>query len=320
MSVDINQGAALADRSSGRRASDRIVGASAVTEQLREQASTAARSELPVLITGPSGAGKQHLARAIHAWSARASEDLIVYQARAIPTALQVRELLGAPESGDPLLSGGHRGALERVGKGTLLLSGIERMSSAAREALVQALRTGHFQREGQGPSTPVQARVIATADAGDGSLFGDVPVQTLSVTALASRSEDILPLAAHLLALHAETESITPVGFTSDARRCLVDEPWPGNVRELSERIRQALRLAGEGAVSVEALLLSVDGDDVPSFKEAKRGFETRYVKGLLRRCGGNISRAARLAKKDRKDFYDVIRRTGVDPQEFRP
>ena len=95
--------------------------------------------------------------------------------------------------------------------------------------------------------------------------------------------------------------------------------EEWRGNVRELAERVRQALRLAGNGAISAEALLLSTEGEEVPSFKEAKRAFETRYVRGLLRRCGGNISRAARLAKKDRKDFYDVIRRTGVNPAEFR-
>ena len=64
---------------------------------------------------------------------------------------------------------------------------------------------------------------------------------------------------------------------------------------------------------------MLAHEGDDILSFKEAKRAFETRYVEGLLRRCSGNISRAARLAKKDRKDFYDVIRRTGVEPSHFR-
>jgi two-component system response regulator GlrR len=89
--------------------------------------------------------------------------------------------------------------------------------------------------------------------------------------------------------------------------------------VREIAERIRQAVKLAGSGAISAESLLLAAEGDEIPSFKDAKRAFETRYVIGLLRRCGGNISRAARLAKKDRKDFYDVIRRTGVDPSDFR-
>jgi two-component system response regulator GlrR len=76
-------------------------------------------------------------------------------------------------------------------------------------------------------------------------------------------------------------------------------------------------VRLNGSGALTAEALLLA--RDKAPSFKEAKRAFERRYVESLLRRCEGNISRAARLARKDRKDFYDVLRRTGIDPTSFR-
>ena len=90
-------------------------------------------------------------------------------------------------------------------------------------------------------------------------------------------------------------------------------------SLKKIRQFARRQLRLAGSGAISAEALLLAVSDEEVPSFKQAKRAFETRYVVGLLRRCGGNISRAARLAKKDRKDFYDVIRRTGVNPSDFR-
>ena len=140
-----------------------------------------------------------------------------------------------------------------------------------------------------------------------------------MGLAGLNDRPEDILPLAAHFLAEFAEDEGLTAVGFAPDARRCLVEETWSGNVRELRERVKQAVRLSGSGAVSAEALMLSGEGEEVPSFKEAKRAFETRYVESLLRRCAGNISRAARLARKDRKDFYDVIRRTGVDPARFR-
>jgi two-component system response regulator GlrR len=150
-------------------------------------------------------------------------------------------------------------------------------------------------------------------------SPFGELPHHVIRLAPLGERREDILALAAHFLRIHADEIGVRPVGFTSEARNALLTEKWPGNVRELSERVRQAIRLAGGGAISAEALLLAADGDDVPSFKEAKRAFETRYVRGLLLRCGGNISRAARLAKKDRKDFYDVIRRTGVDPGEYR-
>jgi two-component system response regulator GlrR len=150
-------------------------------------------------------------------------------------------------------------------------------------------------------------------------SPLGDIPQHALRLLSLSERQEDIFPLAAHFLRLYADEEGVKPVGFTSDARNALLAEDWSGNVRELAERIRQAIKLAGSGSISAEALLLAAEGENIPSFKEAKRAFETRYVVGLLRRCGGNISRAARLAKKDRKDFYDVIRRTGVNPSEFR-
>ncbi|MGH0037043.1 MAG: sigma-54-dependent transcriptional regulator [Myxococcota bacterium] len=303
----------------GRRRSDRIAGSSASTRSAVEQASLAARSDRPVLVAGPDGSGREHLARAIHAWSSRASGPLEVLRADSTPEGLHLRELFGASEGGDPLLDGGTEGLLGRAAAGTAIVAGAEKLSGAARDALLQCIRSGGFAREGESDTRPLTARVIVTADGAGADWTSQLSALEVQVQPLAERAEDVVPLAVHFLTLFAEEEGVEPVGFTADARRCLMDESWPGNVRELQERIRQAVRLSGGTAISVEALALSTDGDDVPSFKEAKRSFETRYVKGLLRRCGGNISRAARLAKKDRKDFYDVIRRTGVDPQEFR-
>jgi two-component system response regulator GlrR len=189
------------------------------------------------------------------------------------------------------------------------------------RALLARAIGDGRYLRESESAPSPLRARVIATsAKPPERPPFGEAPHHPIRILPLAERPEDILPLAAHFLRLHADEEGVAAVGFTAEARGALLAEAWPGNARELGERIRQAVRLAGNGAVSAEALLLaSPDTDEVPSFKEAKRAFETRYVIGLLRRCSGNISRAARLAKKDRKDFYDVIRRTGIDPTEYR-
>jgi two-component system response regulator GlrR len=303
----------------GRRRSDRIAGSSAAIRAAIEQASLAARSDRPVLVSGPDGSGREHLARAIHAWSARASGPLEVFRADSTPEHTHARELFGSRDGGDPLLYGGHDGLLTRAARGTAIVTGAHRLSAAAREGLVRAVQNGGFAHDGQSEPRPLDARVILTSENADPSLVTDLSALEVEVAGLDERTEDIVPLAVHFLSLFAEEQGTDPVGFTADARRCLVEEIWPGNVRELQERVRQAVRLTGGGAISVEALVLSTDGDDVPSFKEAKRSFETRYVKGLLRRCGGNISRAARLAKKDRKDFYDVIRRTGVDPQEFR-
>jgi two-component system response regulator GlrR len=194
-------------------------------------------------------------------------------------------------------------------------------MSSSLRNALIETLKDGSYRRVGRIDGEPLQlrTRVLATTESGGSELLGDLPVQVIHVTPLSERSEDILPLAAHFLAEVAQENGIAPVGFTAEARRVLLEEAWTANVRELRQRIRVALQLANQGAISAEALMLGSEGEEVPSFKDAKRAFETRYVEGLLRRCSGNISRAARLARKDRKDFYDVIRRTGVNPQDFR-
>jgi len=319
MSASPSETSPLTDRPIGRRRSDRIAGASSSLQRAVEQAAIAARSDRPVLIWGPDGSGRRHLARAVHAWSGRSGGPMVTFAADGIPEILHSRELFGASPGGEPLLGGGHAGAIERAAEGTLLVCELERLSTSAREALAQALKNGQFLREGETQAVPLASRVVLTSRTAESGLVGDLPVHTVELTRLADRPEDVLPLAVHFLALFAAEEGLEPVGFTPEARQNLLQERWAGNVRELRERVRQAVRLGGDGAISVEALALSVDGEEIPSFKEAKRGFEARYVRGLLRRCGGNISRAARLAKKDRKDFYDVIRRTGIDPQEFR-
>jgi two-component system response regulator GlrR len=233
-----------------------------------------------------------------------------------VPEALQGRELFGCAAGVYPAIPGAYAGALERAAGGTLLLEDVERLRSDLRTGLQRTLAAGTWRREGDSAARPLAARVVATSS-GSGPELGELPHHEIRIAPLAERPEDLLPLAAHYLACFAEEAGVRSPGFTADARAFLETETWPGDARELRARIREALRLCGDAPLSAEALLLA--RDEVPSFKEAKRAFETRYVVGLLRRCNGNISRAARLARKDRKDFYDVIRRTGVDPSEFR-
>ncbi len=271
-------------------------------QEVVDQASGIARSDEAVILAGPSGSGRKHVARAIHQWSPRAGGALVEVQLAGLSEPAQTRELFG---------DGVVVGALARAQGGTILLESADQLGPNTLTRLADSLRVA------SGSGTP--ARLLATVAAGAEGALAPLGGERIQIAALSARGEDILPLAAHFLAEFAAEKSIEPVGFSADARRWLVEEPWSGNVRELRERIRQAIRLAGQGAISAEALMLSTEGDEVPSFKDAKRAFETRYVEGLLRRCSGNISRAARMAKKDRKDFYDVIRRTGVDPGQFR-
>ena len=320
--LDGNNGQDGSDRGGriGRRREDRIVGPSEATQRAVEQARAAARDDLPVWSWGPPGSGKEFFARAIHAWSTRREQPFEVLSCASLPPALQARELFGCAPGTHASVPEAYAGRLGRAAGGSLLLDGAPALLPEVRAALLRALAEKRFRPEGASEEQVLRARVLSSADAkSDGAWFGELPRHELRLVPLAERSEDVAPLAAHFLAVYAEEAGVKPVGFTPEARAWLLAEPWPGNVRELRERIRQAVRLAGTGAVSAEALLLSSDPAEIPSFKEAKRAFETRYVCGLLRRCNGNISRAARLAKKDRKDFYDVIRRTGVDPSQFR-
>jgi two-component system response regulator GlrR len=304
-------------RAAGRRREDRLVGPSDATRRLIAQAAAAARTDLAVWIVGPPGADHALVARAVHEWGPRAGRPLEIVACSAVPEALQGRELFGCAAGVYPAIPGAYTGALERAGGGTLLLEDVDQLRPDLRASLLKAVAGSTFRREGDSAARPIGARVAATTSRGAVPELGDLPHHEIRIASLAERAEDVLPLAAHYLASFAEEAGIRSAGFSADARSFLESERWAGDARELRGRIREALRLCGESPVSAEALLLA--RDDVPSFKEAKRAFETRYVVGLLRRCNGNISRAARLARKDRKDFYDVIRRTGVDPSSFR-
>jgi len=312
--------ARTSERATGRRRSDRIVGVGHASQLVTDQAMAAARVDLPLLVIGPAGSGKEHIARAVHTWSNRAANPFVVISCSAVNATLLGREIFGCAAGVHPQLQEAHAGGLSRAEMGTLFIDEIDKLPDSVRSNLVAAIKQGSFRPEGGSSSSPLRARIVVAALVKpEGSVLDDLPHHTIELRPLSERKEDILPLAAHWLRLAADEAGVKPVGFTSDARDALLTEPWPGNVRELAERIRQAVQLAGDGSISAEALLLAGELEDVPSFKEAKRAFETRYVVGLLRRCGGNISRAARLAKKDRKDFYDVIRRTGIDPTDFR-
>ena len=300
----------------GRRREDRIVGSSEATRRLVAQATAAARSELPVWIWGNPGTDRDAVARAIHAWGPTGGKPLEILSSAAIPDALQGRELFGCAEGVYPAIPGEYAGALQRAAGTTLVLEDIERLRPEVRATLLRVLATRSLRREGENQDRPLECRILLLSTTGP-EIMGELAHHAIALTPLADRREDILPLAAHLLRAFAEEAGVTPVGFTADARAFLEEESWGGDVAELRARMREAILLGGDGTVSAEALMLAKE--EIPSFKEAKRAFEARYVSGLLRRCGGNISRAARLAKKDRKDFYDVIRRTGIDPADFR-
>jgi len=321
-------------------AADDIVGASPAARRLRKQVKAAARDDLPVWIAGPPGGDAAQVARAIHRQSPRCRQALEVLDCAAVPAPLLGRALLGCARGFYPALPEAHRGALRRADGGALLIESAGALPAGLREALLGALDTGRYRSEG-GAERPLAARLMlatieGSADGesgavseggaggaaeGGGSAGGESPLgarlhHALRIAPLGQRRPDIALLAAgELRRLAAERGAA--IHLSADARAALEAEHWPGDMAELRARIRNALPLCDGPTLDAEALLLAAPVP--PSFKQAKRAFESRYARALLRRCRGNISRAARLAGKDRKDFYEVLRRSGIPPGDFR-
>ncbi|MEE9280457.1 MAG: sigma 54-interacting transcriptional regulator [Myxococcota bacterium] len=318
-----------------RRRGDRLVGTSRSVQRAQEQIAVAGRGRFPVFITGEEGVDKELVARLIHAASEWATGGFFALDASLVPETLLGRELLGSELAAIASLPAEAEGAFTRVGSGTVLLEHVEAVPKELQQTLAVAIEEGRYRRLGGGESRALESRLIASSIEPLESLTssgGIVPelsrrlVLNIELDALRDRRDDILPLAAHALAvareeIEHELGRPCPVrGFTREALERLREHNWPGNERELREQIRSALRLARGEEVGTEDLLLGGEStDQIASFRDAKRAFEHEYVTRILRLCKGNISRAARIAKKDRKDFYDVMRRNSIDPQEFR-
>ncbi len=288
-----------------------------------------------MLITAEEGVDKELVGRLIHAASEWATGSFFALDASLVPETLLGRELFGSEAGAIASLPMVADGALSRVGGGTALLEHIESVPKDLQQILALALEEGRFRRLGGGEFLPLDCRLIASSTetleglTSSGRVAPELSrrlVLNIEIDALRDRREDILPLAAHALAAAREeieqelgrTCSVT--GFTREALERLREHNWPGNERELREQIRSALRLARGEEVGAEDLLLGGEStDEILSFRDAKRAFEREYVTRILRLCKGNISRAARIAKKDRKDFYDVMRRNSIKPQDFR-
>jgi len=319
-----------------RRRSDRLVGSSRAVQRALEQVSVAGRGRFHIFISAEEGSEKELIARLIHEASDWATGGFFALDASLVPETLLARELLGSERGALASLPGESIGAFARTAGGTVLIDRIETLPKDVQQVIALALGDGRFCRVGGNTSAPLECRVIGSSvenldslvQSGqlDRELGERLRLLEIRMPALRDRREDILPLAARALALASEElerelgRPPTARGFTREALQRLRESSWPGNERELRERIMGALRMARGEEVEAEDLALgSESGDDVPSFRDAKRAFERAYVGRVLRLCGGNISRAARIAKKDRKDFYDVLRRNQINPDDFR-
>jgi DNA-binding NtrC family response regulator len=306
-----------------------------------------ATADVPVLITGPNGAGKEKIARIIQANSPRAGHAFVTVNVGALPDTLLEAELFGA-EAG--AFTGAQRrrvGRFEAAHGGTLFLDEIGTLSLAGQAKLLRVLQTGEYERLGS--STPLRSDVrllcatnVHLPGAIAAGLFREdlyfrLNVIELAVPALRDRPDDVLPIARHLLARHGATPALGP-----EAERALLAYSWPGNVRELENRLQRARLVARGNEIGPEDLGLATgmsssepqrstsarateDTSETGSsrserprsesgpYQIAGASSERDALEEVLRAHGGSVSRAAEALGLSRQALYRRMERLGV-------
>jgi DNA-binding NtrC family response regulator len=287
-----------------------IVYESQAMQTLVAMATQVAHADVPVLVTGPNGAGKEVLADIVQANSTVRGKPYLKVNLGALPNDLIEAELFGTE-------AGAFTGARARIGRfeaadgGTLFLDELGNLAGSGQAKLLRVLQTGEFERLGSNTTRRTRVRVIAATNANlrqairDGrfreDLFYRLNVIELEVPALAERRDDILPLARHFL----------QPGFvlTPEAERALLRYPWPGNVRELQNVMRRACLLSGEPAIGVSALSLLADTQtsiDEPSI-------DRNDIEQALARAQGVVAQAARELGLSRQALYRRMEKLGL-------
>jgi two-component system response regulator GlrR len=314
-----------------RRKSDYIVGACPKIEELLTQISIVAQNDVPVIIYGESGTGKELVARAIHYTGRRADKPFIVENCGAIPENLIENELFGHVKGAYTDARTDQKGLFEEAHGGTLFLDEIGELPLPLQVKFLRVLQDGEFKRIGSTRPIKVDVRVIAATNKDliqaiaektfREDLFYRLNVIPVHIPPLRERKEDIPLLINHFLNEFNKELGKKVDGFSPAAIQKMMTYQWPGNVRELKNKVKQAMVLTRNNVITAEDLFfhVPVSSNKFQSFKEAKREFEKEYISQVLRICQGNISQAARLAKKDRKDFYDVMKKYGIHPETFR-
>ena len=313
-----------------------IVGDSPALAGVLRQAELAARLNIGVLITGPTGTGKSQIARVIHDNGPRSSRPFLEINCSAIPDSLFESELFGA-------LPGAYTGATRRIeGKveaargGTLFLDEVGELSIVSQSKLLQFLHGArHYYPLGSSVVVTADVRVIAATNIDlpraieerifRSDLFFRLQRFVIRMPTLAERPEDIGPLAAHFCQEACNTFALGPLSLSEGALRAIQAADWPGNVRQLESTIEAAaVRAADEGSPSIDVAHLVLDGGRVVSaagsaatFREQTRAFQRGVVLRALQETRWNVSAAARSLDLTRAHIHNLMQSMDIVRQE---
>jgi two-component system response regulator GlrR len=308
-----------------------IVTRSPLIEQVLAEAKLVAAGDASVLITGPSGSGKELLARAIHAASPRAENPMLAINCAAIPEQLIESELFGHIKGSFTGAVRDSAGLFQSAAGGTVFLDEIGDMPAPVQVKLLRALQERCVRPVGASRDVAIDVRVVSATHRDLGKeiaqgrfredLYYRINVVSLGLPPLAERREDIPLLAAHFLQTLAQRYGKTLNGYAAEAMELLVAHAWPGNVRQLQNVVEKCVALSTVEMVPAALVQRALAGgvDELAPFDDARREFERDYLTRLLKITGGNVTQAAKLAKRNRSDFYTLLKRHQIDPAQFK-
>jgi two-component system response regulator GlrR len=307
-----------------------IITRSAVMEERLAQAHMVAGTDARVLITGESGTGKELLARAVHKASPRRHKPFVAINCSAMAEELLESELFGHEKGSFTGAIKQHRGLFQAAEGGTLMLDEIGDMPLRLQVKLLRVLQENAIRPVGSTESIPVNVRVISATHrdlqqlmaigAFREDLYYRLNVVHIEMPSLARHREDIPLLVGHFLAQLAKETGLRKI-YAPEAVELLATADWPGNIRQLSNVVRQNVALSQTPIIPVELVQQSLGGAGgrLPSFDEARDEFTRSYLSQILQITGGNVSQAARLAKRNRTDFYKLLGRHQLTPEDFK-
>lgn len=298
---------------------------------LMNEARMVAVSDASVLIRGESGSGKELLARAIHLASPRAAGPFVAINCGAIPEALLESELFGHVKGAFTGAGNARNGLFQAASGGTLFLDEIGDMPLALQVKLLRVLQERVVRPVGATQGQAVDVRLLSATHRdldlamAQGQfredLYYRLDVVSLNLPRLEDRREDISLLAAHFVALIAGKYKKAISGFAPEALEALATAAWPGNVRQLYNVVEQSCVLSSTPLIPLALVqrALRLPSMETLSYSEARQRFERNYLVQLLKLTDGNVADAARIAERNRTEFYRLLQKHDLSPTMFR-
>ena len=308
-----------------------IVTRSPLMLRLLEQAGMVAQSDVSVLINGQSGTGKEIVAQAIHNASPRHDKPFVAINCGALPEQLLESELFGHARGAFTGAVSNREGLFQAAEGGTLFLDEIGDMPVALQVKLLRVLQERKVRPLGSNRDIDINVRIISATHRdlpkamarGEfrEDLFYRLNVVNLKIPPLSERTEDIPLLANHLLRQSADRHKPFVRAFSSDAMKRLMAAKWPGNVRQLVNVIEQCVALTSSPVIGDALVEQALEGENtaLPTFVEARNQFELNYLRKLLQITKGNVTHAARMAGRNRTEFYKLLSRHELDANDFK-